>query len=1005
MARGGGRRPDRAAALAARLRPLLHRRPVVLLGATAQRVAQPLRDQGRPDADLRGPLRGAVAGQPPGGRAPGAPGALARRRGRVRQALPGGGRALRRPAPHRPGGGAGADRGIPGPRRVAELDPVPERRAVRGEGPAVPQGRGLLRLQAPLRAVPRPLGTGGALRHPGGDRGQPLPQRWHPPPGRPAPGPPGGQGPHLGDPGPHRPGQGGRLLPGPVLARPLLQRLRQGRLLDRRPRPHPRSRAPDPGVAGRLRAAALQHPAPGLGPAGDRGRAVVRGGAVRRRHLPGGGPGPQGQSGPVDPGGAVHPAEHQRHPHRPRPQRGAERQLPGGLQPDRRPADRQQRHAGQRAAVGPPAHPGHLRQAPGLPVVLPVQLPGHGPLPGQRVGGDAGGGGRARDQRPGPPLPVVDQHPPGLHPRVRDDHLPGDAADEQRRPRVRRRVGAPGVHQRAGPGHPAVGLLRPGQLRVRDRQHQGPGNRLPAGQRAERGHPLLGRRRRAAVVVLQAVHVRRPVQRREPAHLQPGDQLVAAHLRPGGAGPGDQGGAVPQPGRRPLLGAGQRPDRVDPGRLHHHRQLPLRPGRRHQLGGVGQRAAEHPGELRAELGEGGHQRLHREDDLLRDGSERPDHPDLREGLPRHVHAGVEDGLGPQGPHPVPRGHLHHPGRHVRQVPHHQRPGLLQRGGRLDAVAVAGVGVAVPGAGHHPDHQRPGPGGLHRAAGADGADLPGAAGAEPDPAELHPAGRLRAGVVEQPDPDPLGVHDRRVGPGPVREDRHVHHPAGPTGRRPGTGGGAHRRQPVDLQGDQPPQPGGLDGAAGERADDPGGAVAAVRPAAVRPVVAEQLPRAAGGHRRLRQAGRLRGHPGLGAVAGLLRPGVDHPDVGGQRHPVAAGDLVAGPGPGVLRPGPGRPPRRQPRGLPERHRRPRGRPAAHPAADRDGGGAGGRRGHADHHADDDHAHHGAADDHHDEAGQDDGHHHVDADGQGDHGDHRPGLTGDGRRLSRRVPRRRR
>ena len=47
-------------------------------------------------------------------------------------------------------------------------------------------------------------------------------------------------------------------------------------------------------------------------------------------------------------------------------------------------------------------------------------------------------------------------------------------------------------------------------------------------------------------------------------------------------------------------------------------------------------------QLRPQLGEGGHQRLHGQDDLLRDGPERPDHPDLREGLPGHVHAGVED---------------------------------------------------------------------------------------------------------------------------------------------------------------------------------------------------------------------------------------------------------------------------------------------------------------------------------------------------------------------------
>ena len=102
-------------------------------------------------------------------------------------------------------------------------------------------------------------------------------------------------------------------------------------------------------------------------------------------------------------------------------------------------------------------------------------------------------------------------------------------------------------------------------------------------------------------------------------------------------------------------------------------------------------------QLRAQLGEGGHQRLHRQDDLLRDGSERSDHPDLREGVPRDVHAGVEDEPRTAGPSPLPRGHLHRPGHDVREVPHHQRRELLQRGRRLDAVAVARVGLAVPGA--------------------------------------------------------------------------------------------------------------------------------------------------------------------------------------------------------------------------------------------------------------------------------------------------------------------
>ena len=103
---------------------------------------------------------------------------------------------------------------------------------------------------------------------------------------------------------------------------------------------------------------------------------------------------------------------------------------------------------------------------------------------------------------------------------------------------------------------------------------------------------------------------------------------------------------------------------------------------------------------------------------------RSDHPDLREGLPRHVHPGIGDELRSQGPSPLSRGHLHRAGLHVREVPHHQRVELLQRGRRLGAVAVTGLGLAVAGPADHAHHQRPGRGGLDRSAGPNGADLPG-----------------------------------------------------------------------------------------------------------------------------------------------------------------------------------------------------------------------------------------------------------------------------------------
>ena len=143
---------------------------------------------------------------------------------------------------------------------------------------------------------------------------QPLPERRDPDAGLAAPGAPGGQGPHLGHPRTAGPGQGGRLLPGPLQPRPLVQRLRPGRRLHRRARPAPGPRAAHPGVAGRGRPADLQHPSPGVGPAHPRGRPVVSGGADRRHHLSGRRPGAEGEPGPEHAGAALHPAQHRCHP-------------------------------------------------------------------------------------------------------------------------------------------------------------------------------------------------------------------------------------------------------------------------------------------------------------------------------------------------------------------------------------------------------------------------------------------------------------------------------------------------------------------------------------------------------------------------------------------------------------------------------------------------------------------------------------------------------------------
>ena len=149
------------------------------------------------------------------------------------------------------------------------------------------------------------------------------------------------------------------------------------------------------------------------------------------------------------------------------------------VHPDGGGAVGRQRHARQRAPVGPAADTADLRQAAGHPLLLPVQRPGHGPVPGQR-GGDPDGRRRAGDQRPGPAVAVLGEHHAPVHPRLRHGGVAGQRRRRRRAPAVRRRRRPAGVEQRAADRHAAVGLLRAEQRRVRGGQHQAARGRLPA---------------------------------------------------------------------------------------------------------------------------------------------------------------------------------------------------------------------------------------------------------------------------------------------------------------------------------------------------------------------------------------------------------------------------------------------------------------------------------------------------------------------------------------------
>ncbi len=298
----------------------------------------------------------------------------------------------------------------------------------------------------------------------------------------------------------------------------------------------------------------------------------------------------------------------------------------------RAPAHSQQRHPRQRAPLGPDPDPGDVRPAPGHPHLLPVQFAGGRPVHDQR-NPDPGDRRGARGQRPGPPFHLVGQHHSPVHPRLRDDRRPRERREFDRCPGLRRGRRPADLEQRPADDHPAVGLLRAQQRGLRGRQHQASGDRLPADQQQQRRDPLHRQWRCAVVVDLQAADVLGALQRHQPAHLQPDHRSVPHHVRPGCAGPGAKGGALPAARRRSLPGLGRRAHRLDPGRLHHHRQLPVRAERGHHCPPVRQRA-QHPLQLRAQLGEGGDRRLHRPHDLLRDGPDRSAHQGLREGISR-----------------------------------------------------------------------------------------------------------------------------------------------------------------------------------------------------------------------------------------------------------------------------------------------------------------------------------------------------------------------------------
>ena len=304
--------------------------------------------------------------------------------GAVHRALPRGGRGPGGHGAHRRGRALRPRRR---PRRgqpVAGVAAVPQPAVLRHQRrPLQPRHR-LLRLRAALREVRGRLAVRGGGHRAHRHRRRPLPQRRHPLPDADAEGDAPGQGPPVGAAGGAGPAEGGRVLP-PALRAGVLQPggRRRGRLHRRQgPAPRPQPAGADQPV--RLRPVPRQHPAPGLGPARDRGRRVGAHLGGHRRRLPGRGAEVPGAAHRVHQGAALHPAQHHRHPRRLQPAKYRGPRFRGRHHPHRGRPRPEPGHHPQHPPLGPADRPRVVQAAAGDPELLPDQRRRRRPLPDRR---------------------------------------------------------------------------------------------------------------------------------------------------------------------------------------------------------------------------------------------------------------------------------------------------------------------------------------------------------------------------------------------------------------------------------------------------------------------------------------------------------------------------------------------------------------------------------------------------------------------------------------------
>ena len=330
LARGpGGRHP--------------HRRLVVRLRRLPRRVRQGADDQG-PHLRDRGPRHGRCRRREPRCGIPHPADLRADDTGPAGpRAVPPGHRAAAPPRRHRHPGGPRPPRRLRLARRVAHGAPLGQPRAVRHPGPAVRDGRRLLRLHPAVPALPR------LLRH-GRPRARVRRRRLHPLRlrGPPAPRPRADDAGRLRAPRrprrPHRPHPRGVLL-----ARPLLP-VDRARVAPHRHHLHRRQGGPADQGDPRRRGGHVRRLLPRgdlepqLAPADHRCRPARRHGRPRRRRLPGAHPVAAGQAVGEVARGRVHRAQHRRDEHRLRARPGQADPEPGATGDPRQGVRARRRH-------------------------------------------------------------------------------------------------------------------------------------------------------------------------------------------------------------------------------------------------------------------------------------------------------------------------------------------------------------------------------------------------------------------------------------------------------------------------------------------------------------------------------------------------------------------------------------------------------------------------------------------------------------------------------------